>query len=162
MNDSGKSVRVQRASPRDLGPVAELFNKYRQFYGSADEPLVVRAFIAERFRANDSVIYVALVDNAVVGFMQLLPKLSSSSLARDWILNDLYVEQSARRIGVARALIEEAKAFAKAADATKLTLKTGVDNEASQKLYETFGWRQDERFYFYTLPIEGDPAGPPD
>ena len=114
--------------------MADLFNEYRQFYGSPDEPLVVRAFVAERFRANDSVIYVAVLDGRVVGFAQLLPKLSSSSLARDWVLNDLFVDESARRMGVARALIEEAKAFAEAADATKLTLKTGVDNTASQKL----------------------------
>lgn len=155
-------MRVHRASPRDLSAVAELFNKYRQFYGSPDEPLVVRAFVAERFRANDSVIYVAVLDGRVVGFAQLLPKLSSSSLARDWVLNDLFVDESARRMGVARALIEEAKAFAEAADATKLTLKTGVDNTASQKLYETFGWTRDERFYFYMQPIGGNPAGPPD
>jgi len=162
MTDRPDNVRVHRASPRDLAAVADLFNRYRQFYGSPDEPLVVRAFIAERFRANDSVIYVGLLDEQVVGFAQLLPKLSSSSLARDWVLNDLYVDESARRSGVGRALIDEAIAFAKAADATKLTLKTGADNEASQRLYENFGWQRDDRFFFYTMPIGGNPAGPPD
>jgi ribosomal protein S18 acetylase RimI-like enzyme len=162
MSATDQTVRVYRASVRDLAAVSELFNKYRQFYGSQDDPLVVRAFIAERFRQNDSVIYVGSVDDRVVGFAQLLPKLSSSSLARDWILNDLFVLEEARRLGVGRALIDEAKAFAQAADATKLTLKTGVQNEASQRLYEAFGWKRDDRFFFYSLPISGSVDGPPD
>ena len=162
MSATDQSVRVYRASVRDLAAVSDLFNQYRQFYGSPDDPLVVRSFIAERFRQNDSVIYVAAIDDRVVGFAQMIPKLSSSSLARDWILNDLFVVEDARRSGVGQALIEEAKAFAKAADATKLTLKTGVENTGSQKLYEGFGWTRDDRFYSYALPISGDVDGPPD
>jgi len=37
-----------------------------------------------------------------------------------------------------------------------------MDNEASRSLHGSFGWRRDDRFDFYTLPVGGDRAGPPD
>jgi len=159
MTKVSDSLTVHRASPRNLARVAELFDRYRVFYGCDPDPNRARAFIAERFRANDSVIYVAELDGTVVGFVQLLPKLSSSSMTRDWILNDLYVDDEARRHGAGKALIDEAKAFVQAAAGSKLTLKTHRDNQPAQQLYTSHGWELDDRFHTFVYRITNTAPG---
>ncbi len=155
MTKTKADVRVVRASPRHLNRVAELFDKYRTFYGCEPDPLVAKAFIAERFRTNDSVIFVAEVGRDVAGFAQLLPKLSSSSLTRDWILNDLYVDEAYRRVGAGTMLIDESKEYARAAGANKISLKTHRENVPAQELYRSHGWELDDRFLTFAFKTGG-------
>jgi len=70
-------------------------------------------------------------------------------MRRDWILNDLYVAPDFRRRGIAAALLERAIDLAKTTDAKGLTLMTGVDNTAAQRLYEQMGFVRNERFVEY-------------
>ena len=149
-------VTVHRATPRNLGAIAELFDSYRVFYGNESSPEAPRAFINERFRLNDSVISVAEIDGEVVGFTQLLPKISTSSMSVNWILNDLYVDEESRREGVASALIDDAISFAKTAGAKKLTLIIATDNDASIKLYESHGWERVPHFDTWVMHMEAD------
>lgn len=151
-------VTVHRATPRNLGAIAELFDAYRVFYGNETEIEACRAFINERFRLNDSVLSVAEIEGDVVGFTQLLPKVSTSSMSVNWILNDLFVKKDARREGVASALIEDAIAFARTADAKKLTLIIAEDNDASIKLYESHGWERVPDFDTWVMHL--DPEHP--
>ncbi len=157
-------VTVARARPVDALAVAELFDRYRQFYGAPPDIDAARRFMSERLFAADSVIYVARLPGTTTshadGFAQLLQKISTASLTRDWILNDLYVEEASRRKGVASAMMREAERFARRNGAAKLTLKTHVDNEPARALYETHGWHRDEDFCTYVRTLR-EPAGPP-
>ena len=54
----------------------------------------------------------AVAIDQALGFMQLYPSFSSVSLKRLWVLNDLFVRPSVRRGGVARRLLERARAWA--------------------------------------------------
>lgn len=147
-------VIVHRATPRNLGAIADLFDAYRVFYGNESSPEACRAFINERFRLNDSVLSVAEIDGEVVGFTQLLQKISTSSMSVNWILNDLFVSERARREGVASALIEDAISFARTAGAKKLTLIISDDNDASIKLYESHGWERVPDFDTWVMHLE--------
>ena len=151
-------VAVTRAEPIDAGPAGEIFDLYRQFYKApADVEASIR-FIAERLRANDAAIFIARCEGTpsshVDGFVQLLPKLSTAHMRRDWILNDLYVRDDVRRKGVAKALMREAEAFAKRTGAGRLYLKTQVGNTEARKLYEQLGWRMDEEFVAYLRDVK--------
>jgi ribosomal protein S18 acetylase RimI-like enzyme len=95
------------------------------------------------------VIFVALLNDAPVGFTQLYPSWSSVSMRALWILNDLFVAQVARRRGVARALILRAEQYAMKLQAKGLVLETAVDNIHAQHLYENLGWKRDDEFYRY-------------
>ena len=150
-------VVITRAEPIDAGPVGEVFDLYRQFYGADPDQEACIRFIAERLRANDAAVFAARCEGTpsshVDGFMQLLPKFSTARMQRDWILNDLYVREDVRREGVAKALMREAEAWAKRTGAGRLTLKTQVDNAAARKLYERLGWRLDEEFVTYLRDV---------
>lgn len=151
-------VSIRRASGADVGAVAPLFERYCIFYERHPAPGKARVFIEERMRVGDSVIFLAEVDggdgeHAPAGFVQLYPKWSSTTMHRDWILNDLFVEPAHRRHGIARALMGAAVDFARAEGAASITLKTQVTNAPARALYESLGWVRDEEFVTYELEL---------
>ncbi len=146
-------MEIVRATPADVGDVAPLFDAYRQFYGKPGDVEAARRFLFARFSKDESVLFVARLDAKAVGFVNLYPVFSSVNLTRQWILNDLFVAPQARKAGVARALMERARQLAEATQANGLTLETAIDNHAAQKLYESLGWKRDDEFYRYFLPL---------
>jgi ribosomal protein S18 acetylase RimI-like enzyme len=148
-------LEVVQATPADVGEVAPLFDAYRQFYGKPPDVEASRRFLFARLSKEESVLFIARLDEKVLGFVNLYPVFSSVNLTRQWILNDLFVAPEARKLGVARALMDRARQLAEATQANGLTLETGIDNHAAQKLYESLGWKRDEEFYRYFLPVEG-------
>ncbi len=144
---------VRRAGLGDLDDVAPLFDGYRQFYGQPSDLAAARAFLAERLRRDESVIFVAIADDVTLGFTQLYPSFSSVSVRRLWILNDLFVSPAARRGGVGRRLLERARDWAVETDSKGLTLTTAVTNSAARSLYESCGWRRDDEFAHYQLLV---------
>ena len=146
---------VALAVADDLAELVPLFDAYRRFYGQPSEPQLARDFLGERLARGDSVIYMArnARGGRGVGFVQLFPSFSSVSAQRLWILNDLFVAATARRGGVARALMERARAHAEDTDAKGLILSTQIDNRIAQALYEDLGYLRDEHFYSYFLPL---------
>ncbi len=112
-----------------------LFDAYRQFYRQKPDPELARAFLSDRFRNRESVVFLALgAEGDALGFTQLYPSFSSGAARRIFILNDLFVTQEARRRGVARALLQAAADFARAEGAVRLTLSTALDNSMAQSL----------------------------
>lgn len=133
----------------DLPRVAELFDAYRQFYGQAADPDGARAFLRERLQAGDSVMLIAERDRRFIGFAQLYPSFSSTSMKRVWILNDLFVAPAHRRGGVGRALMTAADDLARATSAKGLVLATQKTNAPAKSLYQASGWKIDEAFDHY-------------
>jgi ribosomal protein S18 acetylase RimI-like enzyme len=149
------TLQIRRASAADLPTVAALFDAYRQFYGQpADYPLA-EAFLRDRFTHHDSVVFLAVdpASGAGLGFVQLYPSFSSVAARRLWILNDLSVTPTARRRGVARALLDAARDHATATGAKRLVLATAATNREARALYESYGYRQDDEFLTYKLEL---------
>jgi GNAT superfamily N-acetyltransferase len=144
---------VRRAGLADLGDLAPLFDDYRQFYGQRSDLAAARAFLSERLRRDESVIFIASADDVALGFTQLYPSFSSVSVKRLWILNDLFVSPAARRGGVGRRLLERAREWAVETGAKGLTLTTALTNSAARSLYESCGWRLDDEFAHYQLLV---------
>jgi ribosomal protein S18 acetylase RimI-like enzyme len=144
---------VRRATHEDLDVVAPLFDRYRQFYGKHDDSAASQAFIARRLQRDESVVLLATLEGVTAGFTQLYPSFSSVRAARVWVLNDLYVEASARRHGVAQALLAAAAEFARTDGAIELVLETMPDNRPAQALYEAQGWQRYDDTLRYRLPL---------
>jgi GNAT superfamily N-acetyltransferase len=140
-----------RADQVDL--VAPLFDAYRQFYGQASDLARAREFLLKRLQQQQSVILAVVEDDRALGFTQLYPSFSSVSMKPTWILNDLYVAESARRKGVGAQLLMAARDHALQTGAVRLELATAVDNHSAQALYEKLGWRRDTTFYRYELKV---------
>lgn len=144
---------VRRTGLTHLDVVARLFDQYRGFYGQPSDPALARDFIRERMERDESVILLAWVDDAAVGFTQLYPAFSSVCASRVWILNDLLVLPEARRMGVARALLSSAAEFARADGALRLELETDHDNASAQALYRAMGWVPYDGTLRFRLPL---------
>ena len=147
------ALSVRTADIHDLDAIAPLFDAYRQFYGQAADLPRARAFLAERFGHDQSLILLAERDGVPAGFTQLYPLFSSVRTARVYLLNDLFVAASARRAGVARALLTAAAEHSRALGAVGLSLSTALDNAPAQALYESLGWVRDRQFCEYSLTL---------
>lgn len=139
-------MEIRRALVGDAALVAPLFDQYRIFYKQVSDVKSAEAFLKERLQKQESVLFLALDGDRVLGFTQLYPSFSSVSLRRLWILNDLFVDKNSRRSSVARALMSQAENFAREDGACGLTLKTARDNHPAQNLYTALGWKKDETF----------------
>jgi GNAT superfamily N-acetyltransferase len=146
-------IRIVRAEAKHIADIGPLFDAYRGFYGQPSDLAGARAYLEERMRNAEAVIFVAYDGDAAAGFTLLYPSFSSVSMKRLWILNDLFVSQDARRGGVGRVLLERARQLAIETDAKGLVLSTQVTNTAAQSLYESSGWQRDDDFFHYHLYI---------
>ncbi|MES2364257.1 MAG: GNAT family N-acetyltransferase [Pseudomonadota bacterium] len=147
------SIIVRQAGLSDLDMLVPLFDAYRQFYGRKHDVGAARAFLLARFHHAESTIFIALEGASAVGFTQLYPSFSSVSLARIFILNDLYVDAHARRKGVASKLMSAAVEFARSQGAVRVSLSTATTNVTAQALYQSAGWKRDEQFLVYHLTL---------
>ena len=147
------TVTVRQAVLSDLDALVPLFDGYRQFYGRASDVRAARDFLQARFNHGESILFIAHEGDAPVGFTQLYPSFSSISLARVFVLNDLFVREQERRKGVGATLIAAAAEFARSLGAVRLTLSTATTNETAQALYRSTGWKRDEQFLVYHLAI---------
>lgn len=143
------TVSVRRAASIDLGALVPLFDGYRQFYGHSSDLAGANEFLAARLTHSESVVFLARDEGTSVGFTQLYPSFSSGSMTRTFVLNDLYVEPRYRRRGIGEQLLRAAEGYARAVGATRLSLATALDNAAAQELYESAGWRRDDKFHVY-------------
>ncbi|HEY8256175.1 MAG TPA: GNAT family N-acetyltransferase [Gemmatimonadales bacterium] len=148
-------ITVREATLEDVGRLAPLFDAYRQFYERPGDLELSRRFLSQRIERAESVIYLAEEDGVALGFVQLYPLFSSTSLrpGRLWLLNDLFVTPAARGKGVGRQLMDRARELAEDTEACGLELATARTNVGAQALYESLGYRRDDDFFRYELAL---------
>ncbi len=147
------TLTVRQAVLADLDALVPLFDGYRQFYGQTSDEAAARAFLRARFEHGESFVFIAFDGDTLVGFTQLYPSFSSVSLARVFVLNDLFVQAHARRKGIASTLLSAATEFAKSLGAVRVSLSTAISNESAQAVYQAAGWKRDEQFLVYHFPL---------
>lgn len=141
-------ITVTRAGIEHINDVAVLFNDYRIFYGKPSDVHAGNQFLSERILKNESVIYVAYDGIVMVGFIQMYPIFSSVRLMRTWLLNDLYVAESARGKGIATLLLNTAVKHGAETGAGWLLLQTAADNFTAQSVYNKSGWQKQTDFFY--------------
>lgn len=143
---------VRQAVIADVDVLAPLFDAYRQFQGQDGNLPGARDFLRARFDHGESIVFIAEEGERALGFAQLYPSFSSVSLARVFLLNDLFVAAGGRRRGVATRLLDAVVAYARSLQAARMTLFVARPNTTAQALYEARGWAQDDRFLVYHHP----------
>ncbi|WP_317196550.1 MULTISPECIES: GNAT family N-acetyltransferase [unclassified Pedobacter] len=152
------NIRIKQIDLTETNLVVGLLNQYRIFYNQFSDIGMAKAFLDERLQHNESIIFVATDSNTqqAIGFTQLYPKYSSVRLTKNWILNDLYVDENYRKQGIGEKLIKAAMGFAKTQGATFVQLETAVDNYTAQHLYESIGFvkqENDSEFFLYKIAL---------
>ena len=144
---------VKKAGLDELEQLTDLFLGYLDFYRKSPERKEAKQFIKDQLENGTSEIFVAQEKEKLIGFTQLYPSYTSVGMKRLWILNDLFVEASSRKKGVATALIMAAIDKAKSTNASGLMLETEHNNDKAQLLYEKLGWKKSTDYfvYYYSL-----------
>ena len=145
------TIRLARAS--DLEHLVPLLRAYLLFYQRAPERARVRRFLAGRLSTRPVRIWVACDDTALVGFAQVYTTWSTLSLAPAWTLNDLYVAEPARGLGVGRRLVAGVVAAARRERVAHVQLMTAVDNGTARALYDSMNFDTVDEFVTYSLPL---------
>jgi ribosomal protein S18 acetylase RimI-like enzyme len=147
-------MKVRRATAEDLPELTSLFVKYLQFYkrdSSGERPL---AFLTENLSKQRSTVFVAENDEQkLCGFTQLYQGPSSLAMRHYIYLSDLYVDESCRKQGVGKALMDAAKDYAVSIDAVKIELNTANTNVIAQSLYESLEYQMDKDYRTYVLML---------
>ncbi len=141
---------ISKVTASDLAELHPLVEQYRAFYKQPENDKTL-GFLQERLKNQEAIAFIARVNREAVGFTLLYPTFSTVSLSNIWLLNDLYVAESARGNGIANELMDVAEAAAKSAGATRVFLRTANDNLPAQALYEGRNWIKDEVFRRYDL-----------
>jgi ribosomal protein S18 acetylase RimI-like enzyme len=147
-------ITTRLATLNDLPTIAALFDAYRQFYEQPADLALATQFIGERIRRSESVILLAENDQQeALGFCQLYPTFCSVEAKPIFALYDLFVQPSARQLGVGKLLLQAAEQHAQQSGFARMDLTTAKTNYAAQSLYEATGWVRDEVFLAYNKAI---------
>ena len=105
-------------------------------------------FLKERLEKEDSIIYIAYINDVAVGFTQLYPLFSSVTMGPMYMLNDLFIHTEYRNKTIGTALINKAKTLCRENHYKELIIQTEVTNPA-QHLYKREGFVKDKDLSFF-------------
>ncbi|MBL59645.1 MAG: N-acetyltransferase [Verrucomicrobiota bacterium] len=144
------NVTICRATADDVGAISKLFNAYRVFFGQDSDLSLSEEFLRSRLNNSESVVFCAYnLEKNCVGFAQLYQSFSSVSAKHIWILNDLFVLESLRGMGIGKKLLCEIEKFCKETQSGGVLVETTISNTGAQKLYEFSGYQKMKERVFY-------------
>ena len=148
-------MQIRIATISDIDQLSQLFDQYRVFYRKTSDINGAKEFLVSRIEQQDSVIYVSeSADGNLNGFVQLYPLFSSTRMQKLWLLNDLFVTQSSRGLGISKALIERAKQLVLDTSAAGMFLETEVSNDIGNSLYPRCGFTLNSASNFYEWSLK--------
>jgi ribosomal protein S18 acetylase RimI-like enzyme len=144
------TIRVERAVVADAEIVAAVRRLLPQLSETAPEPEAndVEAVVT----APATTLLVARDDEGPIVGMLTLAMFRLPSGVRAWI-EDVVVDESARRLGTGRALVEVALELAADAGATRVDLTSRPSRDSARRLYETMGF-EERTTTVYRRPLE--------
>jgi len=143
-------IEIAPIAPEEFERLLPLIAAYQRFYevDSIDEERN-RAFF-RRFLApsEDGLLLGARRDGRPVGYACLYWHFSSLEACESVLMNDLFVDESARGEGVGRALIEASADVARERAVPFVEWSTAPDNHTAQRLYDSTGAERSEWFSY--------------
>ncbi|MCO8270071.1 GNAT family N-acetyltransferase [Actinoplanes sp. TRM 88003] len=121
----------------DIDAAAGLLDEYRQHYGANPAPEAVGEWLREQVESARARVYLA---GEADGICTVAVVPAALTLRTVWLVRDLYVKPSARRRGVARALLTAVEEEARASGAHRLSLQTETANVRAIELYARTGF----------------------
>ncbi|HET6478492.1 MAG TPA: GNAT family N-acetyltransferase [Actinoplanes sp.] len=131
-------TRLGDDGPATWTAAARLLDEYRQHYGANPAPEAVAAWLREQVESARARVYLA-GDAEGICTIAVVP--AALTLRTVWLVRDLYVRPTARRRGVARALLTAVAEEARASGAHRLSLQSETANVRASELYGRTGFR---------------------
>ena len=147
---------IRKATIQDLDQLTNLFDQYAVFYKNPSNYDKHFAYLKERLENNEATVFVATdqeKEEKLIGFTLIYVTFSSLALNKILILNDIFVDSSARKKGIGEKLILETVEFAKEIGARDIRLRTAKNNTVAQGLYHKMGFVREDFLYSYDLAV---------
>jgi len=142
---------IRKVTTEDIGPLAELFDAYRVFYGKTSDLQAASVFLEDRISGVEAHVYADFnKEEKMTGFILLYPLYSSTRMKKLWLLNDLYVHPDFRGNGISKKLLDRAKTLCKQSKACALMLETDKTNTIGNTLYLAEDFHLDTEHHYYT------------
>lgn len=125
-------MEIRRATPADAPQLKTIAVAAKGHWGYAAEPMAEFAaeVMTEPAKLSTDLVYVATMDERIVGWCKIIPQTPTAMLDDLWVLPD-YMGR-----GIGRALLQHAAAIAREQGATALEL---VADPNAQPFYERLG-----------------------
>lgn len=135
-------LEIRQATSADIAVLVDLM---ADFYAEADFALdrdwAARSFAALLADPQRNAAWIAWLGGKPVGHAVLCARHSMEFGGLDGSIDDLYVRPTARRRGIARALLERLIAHARAQGVLALHVEVAPTNAAAQAIYAAHGLR---------------------
>jgi ribosomal protein S18 acetylase RimI-like enzyme len=145
-------ITVRPPTSLDAPCLAALFAEMQRHYRRpvTDQQAAYAAALACRpvVSTFDPRVLIAMVDNSIVASIVLNVTFPAYELSLALYIRDLYVAQSARRLGIGQSLVLEAARLTYAQGFSALDWTTETDNTTARKMYESCGARKLPRTYY--------------
>jgi GNAT superfamily N-acetyltransferase len=143
-------VEIAPVAVEEFEELLPLIAAYQRFYAveAIDEGRNRTFFRRFLGPSEDGLLLGARSDGRLVGYACLYWHFSSLEACESVLMNDLYVDESARGQGVGRALIEAATEVARERGVSFVEWSTAPDNETAQHLYDRTGAERTEWFSY--------------
>lgn len=147
-------MRIEQATERDVDIISVVLGEIAAYYGGEPTPgdpdQIRRALFGDRPAAT---VLLARDDDGVLGFASYTFLWPASGAGTSLFLKELYVRESARRRGVAGALMAELKTAAVEAGCSRVEWTADTDNPPALDFYKALGAvpRDGKIFYRVTL-----------
>jgi GNAT superfamily N-acetyltransferase len=135
------SIEIRPVTKEGFAELEPMLAAYQTFYEVEDiDPDRNREFFGRFIGPNEEGWLLGAYDGgALVGFGCFYRHKSSLTATDIVLMNDLFVDETARGKGAGRALIEAGRDLAKQWGASHLTWSTAPDNRTAQALYDSTG-----------------------
>jgi GNAT superfamily N-acetyltransferase len=139
-------VEIAPITAEEFEELLPLIAAYQRFYEVAKIDEERNRSFFRRFLApsEDGMLLGARSDGRLLGYACLYWHFSSTKATECVLMNDLYVDESARGQGVGRALIEASAEVARERGAPSVEWSTAPDNHTAQRLYDSTGAERSE------------------
>ncbi|MGX5172937.1 N-acetyltransferase family protein [Aliikangiella sp. IMCC44653] len=149
---------IRQAQLSDLASLATVYDEYRQLFSLPSSKQRCVAFLRERLVKQDSIIWIAVINDTVVGFIQIYPSFSSIAMRPIWQFNDLFIGTQFRRKNIATQLIQSMEVAAQQNNIFSIKLATATTNQAAQQLYKKLNYQPSSDFlhFFKQVPSKSE------
>ncbi|MFJ1751098.1 GNAT family N-acetyltransferase [Streptomyces sp. NPDC088116] len=145
-------MQISPATEADTETISEILGEIEAYYGGADTPgdqaAVRAALYGERPAAT---VLLARDGNRILGMASYTFLWPACGADTSLYLKELYVRETVRRRGVARAFMVELEAVAAAAGCSRIEWTADADNPPALRFYEALGAEPRGGKVFYRL-----------
>ncbi len=139
-----RKYQIRPARSEDCPPLADLCTQLG--YPSTPEQLTSRL---RQIQADpDHAVFIAEENSAVIGWVHvhITPLLESDRTAE---IGGLVIDEKKRGLGIGRALMEQAEAWANQHSCREIRLRSNILREAAHRFYEALGYKNLKTSYTF-------------